>query len=109
LVKKREGDKSHSTPDILFSILYYLYNKPDGRSPTDIQLFCSDTTQAYGNIKNHLEHLIKQGAIVKVKISTSRSIYKLTAKGKEIVNVSKGLLKGVYFLSVDIESERYLK
>jgi predicted transcriptional regulator len=107
MTKKRKEESSHSKQDILFSILLYLYNKP-GRSPTDIQLFCSDTTQAYDVIAEYLEELRKVGAVEEIKISKYRIIFKITDKGKKIVELSKTLLD-VYFTSVDVDSERFNK
>ena len=50
-----------------------------------------------------LNELSILGIIDRVDISTSRIIYKINNKGREIVNVSKGLLKDVYFSSVDFD------
>jgi hypothetical protein len=89
-------------------ILLYLYNKPDGRSPTDIQLYCSDTTQEYDAIKKILDNLCLKGAIEKIPISEKRYIYKIIDRGKEIVNNSKKM-QDIYWPSVDVEHERLTK
>jgi hypothetical protein len=47
-------------------------------------------------------------ALEKVQISERRYIYKISDKGKEIVDFSKSM-QDIYFPSVDTESQRFYK
>jgi predicted transcriptional regulator len=108
LTKKKDDEKPHSRQDIIFMILLYLYNKPNGRSPTDIQLYCSDTTQEYDTIKKILDDLCMKKALEKILISEKRYIYRIIERGKQIVNDSKSM-QDIYWSSVDTEHERLTK
>jgi hypothetical protein len=96
---KRRGHKSHSASDKILSILLYLYNKPNGRSPTDIQLYCTDTKQDYNEIHEYLEELSVKGQLHRIPISEDRDfsgsptqqvrreIFKITDDGRRTVDL----------------------
>jgi hypothetical protein len=100
---RKESDRSYSRQEVVLQILFYLYNKPDGKSPTDIQERCCKHTQGYGKVNEILIELWKLKVVDKIEISKSRIIYKINGKGRDIVHVSKGLLKDVYFSSIDFD------
>jgi predicted transcriptional regulator len=79
LVRKK-GEKSYSRQDTILQILLYLYNKQGGKSPTDIQLHCSNHTLAYEYVKKILDELYKKRVIDREKSSDHRDIYIINDK-----------------------------
>jgi hypothetical protein len=63
--------------------MLYLRNKPYGRSPTDIQLHCTDTKQDYNEVYELLCELCLRGQLRRERIGDVREIFIITDDGKD--------------------------